>query len=71
MQPQKSFRSRKIDYRRALPVFRATELPDLDETANSRAIPVIATGVEKEEEEVSRDNKTKNEKKEVTASNLY
>lgn len=46
------FRSRKIDYRKALHVFRASELPDIDEVSSHRSVPIIATGVEKEEEEV-------------------
>jgi hypothetical protein len=45
------FRSRKLDYRRPLPIYQASDIPDLDEEAH-RAVPVVATGVEKEEEEV-------------------
>ncbi|KAJ3288060.1 Enhancer of polycomb-like protein 1, partial [Borealophlyctis nickersoniae] len=45
-------RSRKVDLKKALPVYRYTEVIDLDETsAINRAIPQVATGVEKEEEE--------------------
>ncbi|KAJ1926731.1 Enhancer of polycomb-like protein 1 [Tieghemiomyces parasiticus] len=46
------FRSRKIDFKRPLPVYRASELPDLeDATALQRTAPLVETGVEKEEEE--------------------
>ncbi|KAJ3287225.1 Enhancer of polycomb-like protein 1, partial [Blyttiomyces sp. JEL0837] len=48
-----SLRSRKVDLKKPLPVLRYNECPDLDETASlNRAIPAVATGVEKEEEEV-------------------
>jgi hypothetical protein len=48
-----SLRSRKVDWKKPLPVFRWSECLDLDETASiNRSIPAIATGVEKEEEEV-------------------
>ena len=47
------FRSRKIDNKRPLHVYRSSELQDLNELTNlSRAAPMVATGVEKEEEEV-------------------
>ncbi|KAJ3095955.1 Enhancer of polycomb-like protein 1 [Phlyctochytrium planicorne] len=47
-----SLRSRKVDLKRSLPVLRWSECPDLDETSSlNRAIPAVATGVEKEEEE--------------------
>jgi len=47
------FRSRKIDNKRPLAVYRSSELSDLNELTNlSRAAPMVATGVEKEEEEV-------------------
>ncbi|OUM59365.1 hypothetical protein PIROE2DRAFT_15115 [Piromyces sp. E2] len=46
------FRSRKIDNKRPLAVYRSSELQDLNELTNlSRAAPMVATGVEKEEEE--------------------
>ncbi|KAJ1655080.1 Enhancer of polycomb-like protein 1 [Dispira simplex] len=46
------FRSRKIDFKRPLPVYRASELPTLDEAAAlQRTAPMVETGVEKEEEE--------------------
>ncbi|KAJ3034895.1 Enhancer of polycomb-like protein 1 [Rhizophlyctis rosea] len=45
-------RSRKVDHKKSLPVYRYHEVPDFDETSSiNRAIPTIATGVEKEEEE--------------------
>ncbi|KNE55516.1 hypothetical protein AMAG_01404 [Allomyces macrogynus ATCC 38327] len=45
------FRSRKIDPRRSLPVYRASQLKDLDDvTALTRMLTEVATGVEKEEE---------------------
>ncbi|KAJ3090155.1 Enhancer of polycomb-like protein 1 [Quaeritorhiza haematococci] len=45
-------RSRKVDNKRPLPVLRASEVPDLDETASiNRTVHAVATGVEKEEEE--------------------
>jgi hypothetical protein len=44
------FRSRKLDFKRALPICYAEDLPDIDDEAN-RAMPTVATGVEKEEEE--------------------
>ncbi|KAI9596053.1 enhancer of polycomb-like-domain-containing protein [Syncephalis fuscata] len=47
----KSFRSRKVDAKRPLPVYRASEIPDLDENLSAqRSVPLIDTGVEKEEE---------------------
>jgi enhancer of polycomb-like protein len=53
MSKAKSFRSRKVDAKRPLPVYRASEIPDLDEGLNAqRAVPIIETGVEKEEETV-------------------
>ncbi|KAI9094350.1 enhancer of polycomb-like-domain-containing protein [Phlyctochytrium arcticum] len=45
-------RSRKVDTKKAMPVYRHHEVPDLDESASlNRAILQVATGVEKEEEE--------------------
>ncbi|KAJ3024110.1 Enhancer of polycomb-like protein 1 [Thoreauomyces humboldtii] len=45
-------RSRKIDAKRPIPVYRYHEVPDLDQSASlNRAILQVATGVEKEEEE--------------------
>ncbi|KAJ1548825.1 hypothetical protein HK405_014466, partial [Cladochytrium tenue] len=47
-----ALRSRKVDLKKPLPVLRWSECPDLDETSSlNRAIPVVATGVEKEEED--------------------
>ncbi|KAI9357065.1 enhancer of polycomb-like-domain-containing protein [Zopfochytrium polystomum] len=47
-----SLRSRKVDLKKPLPVLRWSDCPDLDESASlNRAIPVVATGVEKEEED--------------------
>lgn len=46
------FRSRKLDGKRVLPIYRASQLPDLDDTLSlSRTLPQVSTGVEKEEEE--------------------
>ncbi|KND00735.1 uncharacterized protein SPPG_03851 [Spizellomyces punctatus DAOM BR117] len=45
-------RSRKVDVKKALLVYRYHEVPDLDESSSlNRAILQVATGVEKEEEE--------------------
>ncbi|KNE60187.1 hypothetical protein AMAG_18482 [Allomyces macrogynus ATCC 38327] len=45
------FRSRKLDPRRSLPVYRASQLKDLDDaTTLARTLTEVATGVEKEEE---------------------
>jgi hypothetical protein len=47
------FRSKKLDFKRPLPILKADQIPDLDdESIISRAVPAVATGVEKEEEEV-------------------
>ncbi|KAJ2157531.1 Enhancer of polycomb-like protein 1 [Coemansia sp. RSA 552] len=43
------FRARKVDLKRALPVFRAADLDDLDDDDN-RQVDAIETGVEKDEE---------------------
>jgi len=49
-------RARKLDYSRRLRVYRSEEVPDLDDqTQFARNVPVVATGVEKEEEEVNPD----------------
>ncbi|RKO90477.1 enhancer of polycomb-like-domain-containing protein [Blyttiomyces helicus] len=51
-QTSSGLRSRKVDYKRLLPVYRFSEVTDIDETsAVNRTIPLLATGVEKEEEE--------------------
>lgn len=47
-------RSRKVDHKKYLQVYRYGDLDDFDEEANvSRITQNINTGVEKEEEEVS------------------
>eukprot|EP00127_Corallochytrium_limacisporum_P002274 Clim_evm62s109 gene=Clim_evmTU62s109 len=47
-----SFRARTLEYTRPLPIYKLSQLPDLDESANiSRAVPQLPTGMEKEEEE--------------------
>ncbi|KAJ1825994.1 Enhancer of polycomb-like protein 1 [Coemansia sp. RSA 2599] len=43
------FRARKVDLKRALPVYRASDLDDLDDDDN-RQVDAIETGVEKDEE---------------------
>ncbi|KAI9477639.1 Enhancer of polycomb-like protein 1 [Coemansia sp. RSA 989] len=43
------FRARKVDFKRALPVYRAADLDDLDDDDNRQA-DQIETGVEKDEE---------------------
>lgn len=46
-----SFRARQLDSNKALPVYRAEELPDLTEFSTiNRAVPQMPTGMEKEEE---------------------
>lgn len=46
-------RSRKVDIKKHMPIFLFDQTPDLDESsAMNRIIPQVATGVEKEEEEV-------------------
>ena len=50
-----SFRARQLDSNKALPVYRAEELPDLTEFSTiNRAVPQMPTGMEKEEETVSK-----------------
>ncbi|EPZ31574.1 hypothetical protein ROZALSC1DRAFT_29224 [Rozella allomycis CSF55] len=52
MERKPKFRSRKIDIYKALPAFCYYDVPDLDESASiSRALPLIPTGVDKDEEE--------------------
>lgn len=49
-----SFRSRQLDPSKPMPIFRAEDVPDLAEcTAISRGVPVLPSGMEKEEEGVS------------------
>lgn len=46
-----SFRSRQLDPSKPMPIYRAEELPDLGECAAiSRGVPVLPSGMEKEEE---------------------
>ena len=48
-----SMRARKLDHTKPLKVYKAEDLPDLeDQSQYGRGIVQIATGVEKEEEEV-------------------
>ncbi|ODQ55693.1 hypothetical protein SAICODRAFT_4924 [Saitoella complicata NRRL Y-17804] len=51
MAKDRGFRNRKISIKQHLPVLRASELPDLDEEASTRNVPLVETGVDKEEEE--------------------
>ena len=53
MDRKPKFRSRKLEYNRPLKVYRYDETIDLDDYDNPmRSVPLIATGVDKEEEEV-------------------
>lgn len=55
MDRKPKFRSRKLEYNRPLQVYRYDEAVDIDDYDNPmRAVPLIATGVDKEEEEVER-----------------
>jgi hypothetical protein len=57
MNKAKSFRSRKVDAKRPLSVYRASEIPDLDENLSAqRSVPLVDTGVEKDEETVSNES---------------
>ena len=50
-----SFRARALDAAKPMPVYKSHEIPDLpDFTAINRAVPQMPTGMEKEEETVSR-----------------
>ena len=50
-----SFRARALDANKPMPILRAQEIPDLpDFAAINRAVPMMPTGMEKEEETVSR-----------------
>ena len=50
-----SFRARALDANKSMPIYRAEEIPDLpDFAAINRAVPVMPTGMEKEEETVSK-----------------
>ncbi|KAI3640285.1 hypothetical protein MIR68_001163 [Amoeboaphelidium protococcarum] len=53
MQAKPKFRSRKLDYKKTLPILTPEEtgaIPDIDDEVY-RAVPLVQTGVEKEEEE--------------------
>lgn len=53
MQAKPKFRSRKLDYKKALHVLTPEEtaaIPDIDDEVY-RAVPLVSTGVEKDEEE--------------------
>lgn len=53
MDRKPKFRSRKLEYNRPLSVYRYDDPLDLDDFDNPmRAVPLVATGVDKEEEEV-------------------
>lgn len=51
------FRVKKLSPKQRLPIYKASQLPDLvDEAIKlNRSVPVIETGVEKEEEEEVKD----------------
>lgn len=50
-----SFRARQLDATKPLPIYRSEEIPDLpDYAAINRSVPQMPTGMEKEEECVSR-----------------
>ena len=52
-----SFRARAIDANKPMPVYKAEEIPELlDFAAVNRAVLEMPTGMEKEEETVSRDS---------------
>ena len=49
-----SFRARALDATKLLPIFHATDIPDIsDYSAINRTVPQMPTGMEKEEETVS------------------
>lgn len=53
MDRKPKFRSRKLEYNRPLCIHRYDDPIDLDDYDNPiRAVPLVATGVDKEEEEV-------------------
>lgn len=54
MDRKPKFRSRKLEYNRPLTIFKHDDAVDIDDYDNPmRAVPLIATGVDKEEEEVT------------------
>ncbi len=50
-----SFRARALDINKPLPIVRSEEEPDIlnENVAISRSVPLMPTGMEKEEEEVA------------------
>ena len=49
-----SFRARQVDYTKPLPIYLNHDLPDLqDFAAINRSVPLMPTGMEKDEEAVS------------------
>ena len=49
-----SFRARALDATKPMPVYKATEIPDMKDFAQiNRSVPQMPTGMEKEEETVS------------------
>jgi enhancer of polycomb-like protein len=48
-----SFRARQVDYTKPLPIYLNHDLPDLqDFAAINRSVPLMPTGMEKDEEAV-------------------
>lgn len=46
------FRYKRLHYRHPLPIYRESQLPDIQDTVSlQRSVPHIETGVEKDEEE--------------------
>ena len=59
MDRKPKFRSRKLEHNRPLQIYRHDDAVDIDDYDNHmRAAPMIATGVDKEEEEVMQKLKT-------------
>jgi hypothetical protein len=57
MDRKPKFRSRKLEYNRSLQIYRFDDAIDIDDYDNPmRAVPLIATGVDKEEEDVHNGN---------------
>jgi enhancer of polycomb-like protein len=49
-----SFRARQVDYTKPLPIYLNHDLPDLqDFAAINRSVPLMPTGMEKDEEAVN------------------
>jgi hypothetical protein len=46
-------RSRKIDHKKGISIYRYDDLPDLEENTTQKISAVVTTGVEKEEEDAS------------------